>query len=326
MHWNYPFLLPRLDIQGDFRTNPPELFSRLTGVDGRYRGRLRRFPGFLKRYSDVAQQPPAMIDGSNTWEFGGQNGVEILEPFAIQQGPSASNIVRGVVYLITNASISDALAVTYSVNGGTVTSDLLHTFAGNRKVNYMDIAVDHGVLYIVGELDETATDRKEKIELVARYTGLNNKWQAVTWPSNVREFPDMSSLDNTKAVTHNNDSAADVDGSWLTDVHFYGLTMRVVYPDQGFIGPLVTPIQLFYDKAQTGGQNDDGDGWMGIRTDQMLEMLGDVATMGNVFTRALVQLFRGVGQKTIGSSIDIFETDFEIRGSLNGRFPASPAP
>ena len=46
--WDYDFPLPALDVQRDFRTQQPGRFSRLIGVDGRYSGRLRRFPGWKK--------------------------------------------------------------------------------------------------------------------------------------------------------------------------------------------------------------------------------------------------------------------------------------
>ena len=311
MDWEYPFPIPRLDIQGDFRTNPPNVFSRLTGVDGRYRGRLRRFPGFLKKY----ELPDDITDDvgpvTASWTFGGGNGVQILEPFSITQGATGKNLLRGVAYLIVHDG-KDKLAVTYSVNGGSVTSDII--WRSTTALNYIDITIDHGLLYIVGEEEAAGALRARKIELLARYTGSTNKWETAIWPSKVLEMRDAEpGIYDSHDHDADGDEGGENDRSWLDNGMVYGVAMRAVFPDQGFVGPITQP------KSIAVQENGESSGYATMQYGDAEQSL-NLDDLGNVFTRAVIQVFRTVSnQASFGNEIPtdahgalFLESEFEV--------------
>src|SRR3990170_2569668 len=95
--WEYKLGTPRLDVQFDFRTLPEDTFSRLVGVDGRYIGRLRSFPGFQVTSGDNILTDAD--NGSVVVSFGGQAGFKFIQPFSIQQSNSGKNVIRGLLFL-----------------------------------------------------------------------------------------------------------------------------------------------------------------------------------------------------------------------------------
>lgn len=262
MHpWEYAFDMPHLDVQQDFRTQTAGRFSRLTGVDGRYAGRLRRFPGFKEMHSN-------QLDGGDEVLGSYSSDAFLLEPFAIQNGPTGSKVVRGYVFLTNNGSDQDFLKVWYSVNGGTLLEKTLYTFTASEPVNYIDVTADHQLLYFVGELGSSPT---AKFEIVARYCGEDNdpsQWKTFAWDTAVPVVPS-----DVTAVQHS--------ASFLKGNDRLGVAYRIVYPEQGFFLPITVPAVI-----DIGGEA-AGAGF--VEFTNALTVNG-----GDVFSRAVIQMFRTV--------------------------------
>jgi hypothetical protein len=280
--WEYAFPRPELDLQNDFRTNIPGKLSRLVGVDGRYTGRLRRFPGFFEKYSIPTSYTLPLINGEK----------QVFEHFAIQQGPGSSQIIRGVVFLVRTGGTVDSLRVFASINGAAPVDALLVDFGA--LVNYVDVAIDHQFLYIVGESNDSA---KTKIEKLARYCGSTAGWKVDDWDTAV---PSVSTSGYT-ATAHGT--------SFLQGGSLYGVTARVIYPDQGLVGPIAVPQVKAFSSGTPG---------------YALAFLSETFKLGslpgNVATRAVIQVFRtpsniqplnsGVDFKNIGSLF--LESEYEV--------------
>lgn len=267
-YWEYPFPAPVLDIQGDPRTQTPGTLSRMVGIDGRYKGRLRRFPGFF-HITGVD-----LTGGSIT--FGGSGGAILFEPFAILQGATGTNVVRGILFL-GQQSGSDKLFVLYSVNGGAYLGPTaIHTFAS--PVNFLDMTVDHQLILVVGE--DTASP-SNKVERLIRFAGTTSGWVDRGWTTQVPSAADLTITSLEESESH------------LEWVQKYGVAYRLVYPEQGFFGPISVPTTIapafVVDATQscftriTGG-------------------LDITTTFGSSFSRAVLQLFR-----TVKSSHDVRE-------------------
>lgn len=269
--WQQLYPLPRLDVQTDHRMLPEGFCSRLSGVDGRWAGGLRTFPGFKKTgvYADAVIAPDVPA-----YNFGALNGFTLLEPFAVQQGPGTSKIIRGYVFLANDGS-TDRLYVVFTDDLGAIYSGRLLTDFGGA-VNYIDITYDTQLIHIVGELAATGAAPVQKIEKVARYCGSVASWKAVDWST-------TAPIIATAPTVHRS-------GHPTTDVELIqsnsnlGLAYRFVYPDQGWFGPL-TPV------AQVSA----GSGGSGLR---FLTLTVPAPSNGDVFTRCVVQLFRSVGSRS----------------------------
>lgn len=265
--WDYGFGVPALDIEGDFRTQVPGTFSRLVGIDGRYKGRLRRFPGWAKNWTI-----PTNISGVGAgWSFGGSNGIHLFESYAIQLGPGTGQLVRGIIYLV-NLTIADYLVTTFSVNGGAEQTATIASFyppgAGNGLLRSIDIAVDHQLLHIVGETDGPPPTKLEK---VARYCGSGVGWQAVDWDTTPPRITTAPSAGGSSGNSNR----------FITDNSNLGLSYRFVYPDQGYVGPLCVPAPVNAGSAGSG-----------LATFLYLEITAP--NNGNIFTRCVVQVFRTI--------------------------------
>lgn len=264
--WEYRFPLPELDIQSDFRTKPPHILSRSTGIDGRYTGRLKRFPGFLKRNGI-----PATIE-SAAWSMNGQSGTKFLKSFAIQRGPRDQQVVRGILFL-GNDSTSDILYALYDQGAGVV-ANAVHTFSGT--VDELDVEEDNQLLVIVGQ--QTVSGEKTKIERLARYTGSDSGagWRSVAW--------DTNRFTKFVVTTHVADSGTTT-SSYLTGEKRYGLAYRLVFPEQGYFGPVLFSTL----KIDFGGA---GVGYV-LRDIEANPTFMDTA-LADVFSRCLVQTFRTI--------------------------------
>ncbi len=277
--WRYDFHLPRLDIQRDFKAQAPGFFSRLIGVDGRYSGRLRRFPGWLK------QQSLGLVAA----DLGGTN-LDFFKPFAITQGSSGSGVVRGVLFLGVEGG-SDKLFVSFSVDGGALSGKtVLKTFT--NPPTYLDVAVDHQLLYIVGEESSTPPAR---IEFLARYAGSTGGWVTADWittalqPLNMND-PDQPRTTLTKGTVADwPNTSPDRRSGHLEFGAKYGLSYRIVYPEQGFVGPLLTP-----ETVETTERTNPRSGFKGDADScyLLLNSFPVPADYGDIFSRAVVQVFR----------------------------------
>lgn len=290
--WEYTFGEPELNVQTDFRALPPGQFSRLSGIDWRDIGKLRRFPGFVSTDS-----LPSTIGGA-AYTIGGKNGLSFFRHFSVLAGPYTSSVIRGVVFLgMRNSGGShDALFVVYSLEGAALSSAVLYELSGTEGFRYVDVATDHQLLLIVGETDGTDSTQT-KVERLARFCGTTDDWQTARWnpipnltnrPIGLNSFIGTAATDN---VNH-----------FLGASKIYGLCYRWVFPDQGYFGPITRPVENVGVKflAPTGVETSSGAYIVGGNSgtpvlafpmgtgDYKDTFLGDA----NVFTRAIIQTFR----------------------------------
>jgi hypothetical protein len=302
--WDYNFPLPRLDIQQDFRTQTPGTFSRLVGVDGRYAGRLRRFPGW--------KQVESITLGTVT--VGGAN-TELFMPFAIQKGATGSNVIRGILFLGQDGG-SDKLYAFFSDDDGSSPTapalGIVHTFgSGTSAPVTLDVAMDHELLYIVGE---DGASPPAKIERLARYTGITNGWKSATWVTTAPPRPSIS-VAHTKSADTFDTSGKDTGHLAPGDV--LGFCYRLVYPEQGFVGALSSPQEF-----ETDTPNNEAT-LVYVKPAPSNPESG----YGNVFSRAFVQIFRTTGNKGLeekqAQGTLYLEAEWEVprvSGSMSGTF------
>lgn len=300
--WEYTFPLPHLDIQGDFRTQPPGRLSRMVGVDGRYAGRLKRFPGFLKKY--------AVDLDTQSITVGSQNGTTtFFKPFVILRSPNSSELIRGVVFLGYTSSGGDDTDKIFAVfhdtfQNNTVSNPAaIKSFTVNTAVNYLDAAFDHQTMYFTGELNASPTS---KIEFLARYAGQDaaTSWVTMDWESTPLSLAD-DVLAVADAIREGDDSAE----SFLRGGTQYGIAYRIVYPEQGWFGPLTIPGVLEITGELAGGLVGTAAGYVRYGNSSPGTSISIPNNAGNVFSRAIVQMFRTVHKE--------FEEPATARGILH---------
>ncbi len=286
--WDYDFALPALDVQRDFRTQQPGRFSRLIGVDGRYSGRLKRFPGWKKVAALTLTDPD---EGNAAITLGGFDGLTLprpFMPFAIQKGASGSSIIRGVLFLGESAG-STKLYAYFSDNGGALAVREVHDFGTTTlRPAVLDVTMDQQLLYIVGE--DTATP-PGRIELLARYTGSDNHWKSASWDS--ISPPVLSITDSNTRTLFSTDSdaaPAETKPGHLEAGEPYGLAYRFVFPEQGFVGALSAPQE--FSVADTAVSIAAGHSIFPAARHIFLPPLSLPSGYGNIFSRAIVQVFR----------------------------------
>lgn len=282
--WEYTFPLPQLDIQQDFRTQQQYTLSRLTGIDGRYRGKLRRLPGFERMRSIAVNNKFSTVDG-----------LVCIKPFAVQAGPTASSkVIRGIAYAAEDyGGTFDTIRLYYAEPPYSSWSlDAVISFSPNKLID-VDIAVDHQVLYVVGR---TNTSPPTQVEYLLRYCGSTGNWQAAAWntvPPQITAAP--LGLKGSGQVS---------DDPFLQKSSLYGLAYRWIYPEQGFVGPLTYPPAV----VNSGGIESN--------TGQhvFLRMTPSAPLSGNVFTSAVCQVFRTIdrGASEIMSAAGILFLEREI--------------
>ncbi len=213
--WEYMFPLPQLDTQQDYRLQEPGTFSRLTGVDGRYRGKLKRFPGF-------------QLDGSATFTIGGDtvswggrtSGLTFVKFFAIQRGPGSEDTLRGWVFLgnTTTGGAADKLYVRYyDTSDSAWHSDILLALETTNLVTDLDVIGDHRQFYVVWKNDSPAFDNK--------LTWMDNG----TW----RPLGLFGTQPANPGVTVSTDSAGKLEPNKT-----YSLAYRIILPEQNIYSPL----------------------------------------------------------------------------------------
>lgn len=263
MPWEYAFPAPVLDTQPDFRLQPPGSFSLLSGVDARYRGALKRFPGFK-----LLTAIPGTIDSVN-WIFGGGTpGVFFFQGFTIQKDVTSSDVIRGVMFLAhtgSGASARDYLMACYSIEGGTVTGDILYDFGASRTATYIDVTNDHRNIWMVAR----ASSGTSKVAKTIRYTTNSNSWV------------DMDSTHQAPTMPTQTPGT----GGSLTLLGTYGTAYRFVLPEQGIYGPLsnITEVTLTGSNNKISADLDPA-GASGFLT----------SNIDTFASRVIVQLFRTV--------------------------------
>lgn len=281
--WEYEFPLPTLNIQSDFRTQTPGTFSRLAGVDGRYKGRLRRFPGW-KLVEDLS----AVIGSVTIGGFDGLNLNPTFTPFAIQLAPNSNQIVQGVLFL-GELTGQTRLFAFQSLDGAAPTLETVHNFSTSfQRPAVLDVTTDNQLVYIVGE--DTRADPRG-IELLARYTGTVGAWKASTWPQAFKTENIKTEKFPSTAI-RNESNTVQLDPGYLETNGEVGVSIRVVFPEQGFVTPLSAPTVF---KADPDHNSVLGTAYPSVFLGLRLEM-GDIQTLGDVFSSARIQVFRTVEQ------------------------------
>lgn len=306
MGWEYEFPLPLLDIQSDVRTQTPGHLSRLTGVDGRYIGRLRRFPGFAETYTidrTVGADDVQMDGASTSYRF----------PFSIQYAPGNEKIVRGILFLgYDNTAAEDVLYAVYSVDGGAVTTSIIYTFTG-YTVRHVDATTFGTSIHVVAILTNSPDD--SPLELIIRYNGSTDGWGAVEWRSKRLNVPTHGLSATFSSIWTGTADADDQENtSFLVGGKQYGLVQRIVFPDQGYVGPLMKPAV----QAIAGTSSAIGYQYALLRrwADYGLMKRAD----GNVFTSGIIQMFRTVDSSNPSLAVGSLHLETEI---LIPRYTAS---
>lgn len=268
--WDYAFPVPVLDIQQDYRLQQPGTMSRLVGVDGRYRSKLRRFPGFkvartLPREIVDDTQSPSVTDAVIV---GGINGLDLFQYAAFQKDVALNIVVRGFIFLGNNGSV-DKL---YIEQEGVPTSGrVLYNFG--QAVTIVDVTTDHRNIYVVAELDNG-----NAVDVVVRFESLTS-----SSASNLNTFVAVPMSFDSPALT----SVTDVSpaSGKLVEGKTYSMAYRYVFPEQG----LYTPISAVLTDTVTGAGNNAF-----RRTfDPEPDVIGSngVGSVSNT-SRVVIQLFR----------------------------------
>jgi hypothetical protein len=286
--WSYTFPLPLLDVQQAFQAQVKPKLSRLVGVDGRYSGRLKRFPGWKE--PDWTTGKTAKMDISGL-TIGGSQGASLFKPFVIQKGASGSKLLRGVLFLANDGGspANDKLYAFFSEDGAAITTSNdpveVHDFGtGDDRPAYLDMTVDHDLIYLVGEDTATAPNRIEKL---IRYAGSSgggtNGWRVVDWDS---KQPKRVDVDPAHTQVPNTSPTGQAVPGYLLPNMTYGFCYRFVYPEQGFVGPL-SPIQEIDTGSSSGVPP-----WVQVCIRLTSASLVPPTGYGNIFSRALLQVFR----------------------------------
>jgi len=318
--WEYTFEVPRLDVQKDFRTQPPGTFSRLSGVDGRYAGRIRRFPGFSRVYP--TEMFPATIGGF-AYTVGGATQT-FFKFFTITRGPYSSDRLRGFVFLgrsaLGGATQRDVLFVIFSVEGATIASAVLLEAGAEGGTGlafrHLDVTPDHQLLVIVGETTHSSPV-SSKVESFARYCGSTGGWKTLSWTFDATGFSVgfNSVFPPVRTIITGQLRSFSVDvNHFLEQRKKYGLCYRILFPDQGYVGPISIPVETV---SSSDGFDTQSSG--AFFTHPVLP-----AAFGDVFTRCVVQTFRTVeSESQFADQLGILhlESEWEIprqTGALTG--------
>jgi len=306
--WQYLFESPALDVETDPRVGIPGTFSRLDGVDGRYPRRIRRFPGFK-----LAHALPNTVAGS-AWGLNGLTGLKFFKSFAITQGPDSDRIIRGYLVLGNQGpgTLRDKLFAFFSVNGGALESSVVVDFgtvgSDAYEVQFIDVAVDHQMLIVVGEARlDSGSGVPMRVEKLARYAGSAGGWQTIDW------VPTAENADAIAPTFQRDDNATVVWGapSYIQANKRYGLAVRVVFPDQGYVSAISGPVEHSAALANYSGT--------GYLHQLMSNLIGPTKgikdTDAAVFTRAVIQCFRTVVNDydtTESRGLLVLESEWEV--------------
>jgi hypothetical protein len=232
--------------------------------------------------------------------IGGAVGASLFKPFVLQQGTSGSNLLRGVLFLANDGGspANDKLYAFFSVGGAsiTTTNDPLEVYDfGTLKGRpaYLDMTVDHDLIYLVGEDTE---DAPNKIEKLIRYAGSSGGWVSADWDSKSPKRVTIVDDDTESAATPVDDKEC----GFLLPNKKYGFCYRFVYPEQGFVGPL-SPIQEIGTGAVGAEQC-----YIRLTSEELNPPTG----YGDIFNRAIVQVFR-----TTDVTFDV-DTGQSVRGNM----------
>lgn len=208
--------VPLLDIQQDFRLQRPGTLSKSSGIDGRYKGKWRRFPGFAE-YISI----PQAIGGDNPVIWGAAGGESIFKYFAVQKDVALSPIIRGFVFLGRDGT-NDKLYGVYSMGGDALSSAILYDFGAD--VDFIDVWTDHRHLYVVG-----ADTSGNKIEQQVRYDNGSAAWVAMP----ISYSSDESGTPAGSDYTTEGGSAGKLENSKT-----YSVAYRLYFPEQRLYTPL----------------------------------------------------------------------------------------
>lgn len=165
--FDYAFDAPSVDFRENPGLMPPGSFSRLAGVDGRFKGRLRRFPGF-RRYVAI----PKTIGGDTFSYIGRSNGGFVFfKGFALQKDSESAYLLRGFLFLASvDGAHDDLYAYYYKTETAAWETKKLLTIPGSAIIA-IDATWDHRHIYVTGE-----TVGATAFAYILRYDGTN--WQS----------------------------------------------------------------------------------------------------------------------------------------------------
>jgi len=257
--WEYGFGSPALDTRPSPYLQPPGTFSRLTGVDGRYFQRLRRFPGFYEEATLPSQAEefwdPADGDYGvdKDYTFGDSAGNKHYHYFCIQEETNRSGLLRGIIFLGQDHNSKTSLYA-YYYRTSTSTTQLqkigyVDGAAGSTTaISYIGMSHNHRHIFVVGQLtDGTSIDRAFRFNYDA--VPANESW--VGWlisPSEPGLAPDNTFLKDSPVSGdyghYNTQVAGTTAGGWLQNGQRYGFAYRLVCPEQDMYGPLSDILEL----------------------------------------------------------------------------------
>ncbi len=305
-NWLYEFDNPALDTRFPHEGQPKGTFSSLVGVDGRYRGRLRRFPGF-KVHATIGTTAVKFgtTSTAQSFTFGTKKGVKLFKSFAIQRGPNEAALIRGVLFAARDTTLNADVIVAHffdtSTGGGIKTMVLWVGVLVAQEIDSIDVTWDHRHFFIMGQSSESGGANVTSINDMARYTGtIWTKWNM---------SPDLNAgLNDTHDASPVGASSSGKD--FLLRGQTYGLAFRIICPEQDVYGPL---SEIFLHEVPSGAEQY---AWQRIAlpavpwaTRRYLEMFrsvgsgyADIASVGSLHLDSRVDIGTGVLVGNSGSS------------------------
>lgn len=223
----YAFPSPTLDTGINPCVQNPGTFSRLVGVDGRYTGQLRRFPGF-RRYKEFTTFDEVEAIG----------GLRFFKSFSIQKSPGDTAIFRGWIILSKTATTSVLRAVYYDTGAATWTETTIYDF-GSTSVLFIDVTMDHTSLYMVAKVSSGSPTTLLKMI----------RFEGSSWVSH--DFLPPAAVGTTAAPTSTQDTTNGLIEGPSGGEHRVGVAWRETYPEQGIYSRL-SPIQSVQQPSTSG--------------------------------------------------------------------------